>query len=122
MNLGAFSVSLAVKDMAASNAFYTALGFAPVGGDIAQNWLILRNGPTTIGLFQGMFERTMLTFNPCWTPACAEDPAGDDVRDLQRRLAAAGLETGDPIASETGPAHFTLTDPDGNPVLIDQHV
>jgi len=123
MNLGAFSVSLAVKDLAASRAFYEKLGFVQVAGDPAQNWLILRNGETTIGLFQGMFERNMLTFNPGWTSQA--EPLGEylDVREIQRRLKASGLAlTSEADESTRGPTSLTLIDPDGNPILIDQHV
>lgn len=123
MNLGTFSVSLVVKDIVASRAFYAALGFVEVGGDLAQRWLVLQNGTATIGLFQGMFERNMLTFNPCWSAAKERDPDGEDVRTIQARLAAAGIDAGEPIVAGTsGAAHFMLTDPDGNPILIDQHV
>lgn len=123
MELGAFSVSLAVKDIAASRAFYEKLGFAVIGGDQAQNWLILRNGAATIGLFQGMFDTNILTFNPGW--ASDGGPLSDfaDIRALQRRLKEQGLA----LASEadettSGPASLTLIDPDGNPILLDQHV
>lgn len=123
MQLGAFSVSLAVKDIAASQAFYEKLGFKPIGGDASQNWLILRSGETTIGLFQGMFEKNLLTFNPGWTSQCETLEKFDDVREIQRRLKAAGLTlTSEADESSTGPASITLVDPDGNPVLIDQHV
>ena len=123
MNLGNFSVSLAVKDLAASRAFYEALGFATIGGDAAQNWLILKNGSTTIGLFQGMFERNMLTFNPGWDAACNTLPDFMDVRELQRRLREQGIEpTTAADESTRGPASFIVVDPDGNPVLVDQHV
>ena len=123
MQLGAFSISLAVKDIDASRAFYAHLGFEPLGGDASQGWLILRNGTTTIGLFQGMFEDNLLTFNPGWD-ANAEPLADfEDVRAIQARLQAAGIA----LTTETdpdgqGPAHIALTDPDGNPILIDQHV
>lgn len=121
--LGAFSISLAVKDLPASRDFYRKLGFEPVGGKLEQNWLILRNGTTTIGLFQGMFERNMLTFNPGWDAACNALPAFTDVRELQRRLRAQGVEPSTPADESTsGPAHFVAIDPDGNPVLVDQHV
>lgn len=121
--LGAFSVSLAVKNLAASRAFYEKLDFAVVGGDAAQNWLILRNGSVTIGLFQGMFERNILTFNPGWdAKATAVDPF-TDVREHQRRLRSKGLAfTTDAVEKGTGPANFMLVDPDGNPILVDQHV
>ena len=123
MNLGAFSISLAVKDIAASRAFYEKLGFEQVGGDQTQNWLILRNGDTTIGLFQGMFERNMLTFNPGWNGQAEPLKDFDDVREIQRSLKASGLTLASQAdESTTGPASLTLIDPDGNPVLIDQHV
>lgn len=122
--LGAFSVSLAVKDLQASRDFYSKLGFEPAGGDAAQNWLILRNGTVTIGLFQGMFDRNLLTFNPGWD--WQAQPVGDkftDVREHQRRLKASGLTLAmEADESTTGPASVMLTDPDGNPILIDQHV
>lgn len=123
MKLGAFSVSLAVKDIAASKAFYQQLGFEVVHGDEAQNWLILRNGTTNIGLFQGMFEKNTLTFNPGWDQTAAPLEAFDDVRDIQKQLKAADI----PLISEadedtSGPASVVLMDPDGNPVLLDQHV
>ncbi|HHC29124.1 MAG TPA: VOC family protein [Rhodobacterales bacterium] len=123
MQLGAFSISLAVKDIATSKAFYETLGFAEAGGDAAQGWLILRNGTTTIGLFQGMFEKNMLTFNPGWGPEAEPLDSFEDVREIQARLKAAGnnlVEDADP--STTGPEYITLEDPDGNPILIDQHV
>lgn len=123
MQLGAFSLSLAVKDIAASRAFYEKLGFAQVGGDQSQNWLILRNGETTIGLFQGMFEQNCLTFNPGWNSQCETLESFEDVREIQAKLQTDGvtlIETTD--AGGSGPAHITLVDPDGNPILIDQHV
>lgn len=123
MELGAFSVSLAVQDLAASRAFYEALGFAVVGGEAEQNWLILRNGDHTIGLFQGMFERNLLTFNPGWNSQCEALPEFTDVREIQKRLKAAGIELAQEAdESGTGPASFVAIDPDGNPVLVDQHV
>ena len=121
--LGAFSISLAVKDLAASRAFYEKLGFEHVMGDPAQNWIILRNGETTIGLFQGMFERNMLTFNPGWTSQnqALEDFA--DVREIQRGLKAEGVALSlEADETTTGPGSLMLTDPDGNPILLDQHV
>jgi catechol 2,3-dioxygenase-like lactoylglutathione lyase family enzyme len=123
MELGAFSVSLAVKDIAASKAFYEKLGFSVFGGDQAQNWLILKNGNTVIGLFQGMFEKNLLTFNPGWDGDANTLPQFMDVREIQKRLQGEGLTlttTTDPDGS--GPGHIALVDPDGNPVLIDQHV
>jgi len=123
MQLGNFSVSLAVKDIAASRAFYEKLGFTVWGGDQAQRWLILKNGSTVIGLFQGMFERNILTFNPGWDGDANTLPAFTDVRDLQRELKAKGVQ---PIAeadeTTSGPASFVVEDPDGNQILIDQHV
>lgn len=121
--LGAFSLSLAVKDLPASQAFYEKLGFKQVMGDPTQNWLILRNGAITLGLFQGMFDRNTLTFNPGWTAECEPLKDFTDVRKIQKALKASGLA----LASEadeftTGPASLMLMDPDGNPILIDQHV
>lgn len=123
MQLGNFSISLAVKDIAASRAFYEKLGFKMVSGDPSKNWIVLQNETTKIGLFQGMFERNMLTFNPGWDSSKATLPDFVDVRDIQKALKARGL-TPDPAADEStsGPAYLMLTDPDGNPILIDQHV
>jgi catechol 2,3-dioxygenase-like lactoylglutathione lyase family enzyme len=123
MQLGAFSISLAVKDLAASRAFYEKLGFKVFAGDAARNWLIMKNGDHAIGLFQGMFERNTLTFNPGWDSNASRLEAFTDVRELQRRL----KEQGVPLVAEadettTGPAYFMAIDPDGNPVLVDQHV
>ena len=123
MDLGAFSVSLPVADIAASRDFYERLGFAVVGGEQEQNWLILRNGPCTIGLFQGMFDGVMLTFNPGWDAEA--QPLGEftDVCELQRRLRAAGVALAvEADESTSGPAHLVVTDPDGFSILIDQHV
>jgi catechol 2,3-dioxygenase-like lactoylglutathione lyase family enzyme len=123
MRLGNFSVSLAVKDIAASRAFYEKLGFRSIGGDQAQNWLILQNETSTIGLFQGMFDKNTLTFNPGWDRNAATLPDFDDVRDIQRALTGKGLAlTASADESTTGPASLMLLDPDGNPILIDQHV
>ena len=120
--LGAFSVSLAVKDIKASRDFYEKLDFEIVGGDVAQNWLILRNGAVTIGLFQGMYERNLLTFNPGWDQNAQALAQFTDVREHQRRLKSKGL-TLQKEADEkgTGPGGFMLADPDGNPILVDQH-
>ena len=123
MQLGAFSISLAVKDIAASRAFYEKLGFKTLGGDQANNWLILKNGDHVIGLFQGMFEKNMLTFNPGWDQNANRLPAFTDVRELQRQLKAQGVQIAtEADESSTGPAHFVVIDPDGNPILVDQHV
>ncbi len=123
MQLGNFSVSLAVNDIAASRAFYEKLGFRVVGGDQAQHWLILQNDTATIGLFQGMFERNILTFNPGWDRDSATRAEFTDIRDLQSELQRRGItptSAADPAS--TGPASVVLTDPDGNPILLDQHV
>lgn len=121
--LGAFSVSLAVKNLAASQAFYETLGFKQVMGDPTQNWLILRNGTITIGLFQGMFDRNTFTFNPGWTAECETLPEFTDVRQIQKDLKTKGLAlASEADESSTGPASVMLIDPDGNPILIDQHV
>ncbi len=125
MNLGAFSVSLAVKDIQASKAFYEKLGFQTMGGDMDQNWLILKNGDHIIGLFQGMFEKNILTFNPGWDQEAKQLDSFTDVRDLQKELKAQGMSIETEItaeAGETGPASFVMIDPDGNPILVDQHV
>ena len=122
MHLGAFSISLTVKDLAASQAFYEKLGFTTMGGNADQGWLILKSGDTKIGLFQGMFDKNLLTFNPGWDQNAQPLDSFTDVRDIQRHLQAKGLtliETADP--GGTGPAYLTLEDPDGNPILIDQH-
>jgi len=121
--LGAFSVSLTVKDILASKAFYEMLGFKEFHGDIAQNWLIMKNGDTVIGLFHGMFEKNMLTFNPGWDSNAQSLDPYTDVRELQRRLKAHGVQLiSEADESTTGPASFLVTDPDGNPILFDQHV
>jgi lactoylglutathione lyase len=122
MTLGNFSVSLTVRDIGAAKAFYEKLGFVQIGGDPAQNWVIMKNGTTNIGLFQGMFPRNLLTFNPGWDHDGRPTGAFEDVRSLQRRLRAAGLDVGAPIDTAAGPASFTVTDPDGNPILFDQHL
>ena len=123
MNLGNFSVSLAVKDLESSKAFYEKFGFKVFGGDASQNWLILKNGDHVIGLFQGMFEKNILTFNPGWDSNARKLEQFTDVRDLQKQLKAAGVKlTSEADESTTGPASFTAQDPDGNPILVDQHV
>jgi lactoylglutathione lyase len=123
MDLGNFSISLAVKDIKASKAFYEKLGFKEFGGDISQNWLILKNGETVVGLFQGMFERNTLTFNPGWDNNAQQVDTFTDIRELQRQLKAQGVElVTEADESTIGPAHFVVMDPDGNPILFDQHV
>jgi len=123
MRLGNFSVSLAVKDLSASRAFYEKLGFEAIGGEAKQNWLILQNETSTIGLFQGMFEKNSLTYNPGWDRSCGTLPDFDDVRDIQKTLKSRGLTlTAEADEALSGPASLVLTDPDGNLVLIDQHV
>jgi predicted enzyme related to lactoylglutathione lyase len=123
MELGAFSISLAVKDIHASKAFYEKFGFNDFGGDISQNWLIMKNGDVIIGLFQGMFEKNMLTLNPGWDGNAQKLENFTDVRELQRQLKAQGVEfVNEADESTTGPAYFIAVDPDGNPILIDQHV
>jgi catechol 2,3-dioxygenase-like lactoylglutathione lyase family enzyme len=123
MRLGNFSVSLAVKDIAKSRAFYEKLGFRVFGGDQAKNWLILQNETTTIGLFQGMFDKNIMTFNPGWDRSGNPLPDFDDVRDIQQALKNRGLAlTTEADETTTGPASVMLVDPDGNPILIDQHV
>jgi catechol 2,3-dioxygenase-like lactoylglutathione lyase family enzyme len=123
MELGNFSISLAVKDIDASRAFYEKFGFTVFGGNAAQKWLILKNGDHVIGLFQGMFDRNMLTFNPGWDSNANRLDAFTDVRELQRALKAQGvLLLSEADESGSGPASFMAIDPDGNPVLVDQHV
>ena len=123
MELGAFSVSLAVKNIEASQQFYDKLGFVAVGGDISQNWLILRNGDTTIGLFQGMFEKNTLTFNPGWDRNAENLAEFTDIRELQRQLKSQGVTLlSEADENSSGPASFVAVDPDGNPILVDQHV
>lgn len=122
MKLGAFSVSLTVKDINKSKSFYENLGFQVFGGDITQNWLIMRNESCVIGLFQGMFEKNILTFNPGWNQSAENLNSFTDIRDIQEQLKAKGIK----ILSEAdetseGPASFTIEDPDGNPILVDQH-
>jgi len=123
MELGAFSVSLAVRDIEASRTFYEKFGFKVFAGDAAQHWLILKNGDHAIGLFQGMFEKNILTFNPGWDSNAQQLASFTDIRDLQRELKAQGVgfeQQAD--ESTTGPASFVVVDPDGNPILVDQHV
>jgi lactoylglutathione lyase len=123
MNLGAFSVSLSVKDIGASKAFYEKLGFSTFGGNEAENWLIMKNGDHVIGLFQGMFEGNLLTFNPGWDQDTNKLNEFTDVRDLQRELKAKGVTfQSEADESTSGPASFVIADPDGNVILFDQHV
>ena len=123
MELGAFSISLAVADIAASRDFYEQFEFEVVGGDPSENWLILRNGDHTIGLFQGMFDKNILTFNPGWDSQARPLETFTDVRELQRQLKANGVQlVSEADESGTGPASFVAIDPDGNPILVDQHV
>jgi len=122
VQLGLFSISLTVKDIHASKAFYEKLGFEVFGGNISQNWLILKNGETIVGLFQGMFDKNMLTFNPGWDSNARNTDEYTDVRELQRKLKDQGVKfesEADEIT--TGPASFIVVDPDGNPILVDQH-
>ena len=122
MELGAFSVSLSVKDIHKSKDFYEHLGFQVFGGDISQNWLIMKNGSTIIGLFQGMFEKNVLTFNPGWNENAENLDSFTDVRSLQKQLKEKGVSIlSEADESSEGPASFTIEDPDGNPILVDQH-
>ena len=123
MNLGAFSMSLTLKDLEASKKFYEKLGFKAFAGNAAQNWLVLRNGEHVIGLFQGMFEKNILTFNPGWDQNAKKLDSFTDVRELQRQLKSQGVKlTTEADEATKGPASFTLEDPDGNQILFDQHV
>jgi predicted lactoylglutathione lyase len=123
MELGAFSVSLAVKDIKASKTFYENLGFTVFGGDLSQHWLIMKNRSCIIGLFQEMFEKNILTFNPGWDENANTLESFTDVRELQRQLKDKGIKFQAEADEETsGPANFIIVDPDGNPILIDQHV
>ncbi|MEH7224431.1 VOC family protein [Bacillus sp. JJ1566] len=122
MKLGAFSVSLNVKNIHKSKDFYENLGFQTLGGDITQNWLIMKNGNTVIGLFQGMFEKNILTFNPGWDQNAQNLDSFTDVRDIQKQLKEKGITVlTEADESSEGPAHFVLEDPDGNQILFDQH-
>ncbi len=122
MELGAFSISLAVKDIAASRAFYEKLGFTVFGGEQAQRWLIMKSGTTLIGLFQGMFEKNMLTFNPGWDSDAQPLASFTDVREIQRQLRSRGVAIDQAVdEAGSGPGHIVVTDPDGNSILLDQH-
>lgn len=123
MELGAFSISLSVKDLDASRSFYEKFGFSVFGGDASQNWLILKNGNHVIGLFQGMFEKNILTFNPGWDANAQKLRSFTDIRDLQRKLKAQGVQLmQEADEASTGPASLMAVDPDGNTILLDQHV
>jgi len=123
MQLGAFSISLAVKDLEASRRFYEKFGFAAFAGDASQHWLILKNGDHVIGLFEGMFERNILTFNPGWDHNAQPLASFTDIRELQQQLKARGVQLQQEAdESTTGPASFMAVDPDGNPILVDQHL
>ena len=123
MELGAFSISLAVKDIHTSKAFYEKLGFKAFDGDIEQNWLVMKNGDHVIGLFQGMFEKNILTFNPGWDQDARPLEDFTDIRELQRRLEEQGVALSSQVDENTsGPASFVVVDPDGNPILVNQHV
>ena len=123
MELGAFSVSLVVKDIEASKLFYEKLGFTVFAGDQSQNWLIMKNGDHAIGLFQGMFDKNILTFNPGWNSDAQQLPEFMDIRELQRQLKDRGVDMiSEPNESSIGPASFMFVDPDGNTILVDQHV
>lgn len=122
MKLGAFSISLAVKDLKASKAFYEKIGFTQFAGDMERNYLIMKNGNALVGLFQGMFENNILTFNPGWDENAQHIESFDDVRDIHKHVTAQGLQTmQETLEGESGPGSFIMIDPDGNPVLIDQH-
>lgn len=122
MKLGAFSISLSVKDIYKSKSFYENLGFQVLGGDIAQNWLIMKNESCVIGLFQGMFENNIMTFNPGWNEHAENLETFTDVRELQKQLKEKGIKIQSEADESTeGPAFFTIEDPDGNPILVDQH-
>ncbi len=122
MRLGAFSVSLSVKDINVSREFYLNLGFEEMGGNIEQNWLILKNGETVIGLFQGMFEKNIMTFNPGWNQKAENTEDFDDVRVIQEDLKSKGIEIINEASLESeGPENFIVVDPDGNQILFDQH-
>jgi predicted enzyme related to lactoylglutathione lyase len=123
MKLGAFSVSLAVSNIEASKVFYQKVGFEVIGGDQTQHWLILRNGEHTIGLFQGMFEGNIMTFNPGWDKNCKTLESFTDIRELLKEFEAQGIDIiQQSISGESGPSSFSIKDPDGNAILIDQHV
>lgn len=121
MKLGAFSISLSVKDLEVSKTFYETLGFDAMGGDPAHGYLIMKNGDTLVGLFQGMFEENMLTFNPGWSQSAQNVDPFDDVRAIKAKLQEAGVKVSHEQGGDAGPASFAVSDPDGNIILIDQH-
>ena len=121
MKLGAFSISLSVKDLAKSMAFYEDLGFSHFGGQVEHNYAVMKNGDTLVGLYQGMFERNMLTFNPGWDQAAEAVDPFDDVRDIKAKIKAAGHDVSQEAGEDSGIKSFVVMDPDGNPILIDQH-
>ena len=121
MKLGAFSISLTVKNLAKSVAFYEDLGFLKFGGAQEHNYVVMKSGDTLVGLYQGMFDRNMLTFNPGWSQSAEDVDPFDDVRDIKAKIKAAGHEVSQEAGSETGIGSFVVIDPDGNPILIDQH-
>lgn len=121
MKLGNFSISLNVKDIKVSKEFYEKIGFEQMGGNVEENWVIMKNGDTNIGLFQGMFEKNSLTFNPGWNSNAENLNEFDDIREIQKKFKEAGLELETEAEDGEGPAHFSLKDPDGNPILFDQH-
>lgn len=123
MQLGAFSVSLTVKDIGVSKEFYENLGFTVFGGEQSQNWLVMKNGDVVIGLFQGMFEENILTFNPGWSQDAQNLDSFTDVRDIQKELKSKGVAfEAEADETTTGPSHFIIKDPDGNTIMFDQHV
>ncbi len=123
MKLGAFSISLSVKDIHKSKQFYETLGFGIFAGDLERKYLIMKNGNTLVGLFEGMFEKNMLTFNPGWDENAQKIASFQDVREIQEHLKQNKIDIGTPIdENSSGPASFMIVDPDGNPILIDQHV
>ncbi len=122
MHLGNFSLSLNVKDIHASRVFYETLGFSVMAGNEAQQWLVMKNGEANLGLFQGLFEKNMLTFNPGWDHNGQELPTFTDIRVIQKQLKEAGITFEQDAKEGTGPASFLIRDPDGNPILVDQHV
>ena len=122
MQLGNFSLSLSVKDIGTSKEFYEALGFSIIDGNEKEGWLILKNGETNIGLFQGMFEQNIITFNPGWVQNGKELETFTDIRDIQKKLKESHINFKQEVKDDTGPASFMITDPDGNTILVDQHV